>query len=167
MNFADWFNAQWDAEHRGAFHEAGHIEYARHINPAVGFTVSVDGAGGGRTVLDLAGFTIEQRYGVAVAGCLAEAKGLGNEGNIGPDGLNGVAQQILDEFEPGEVPWEVDVPVGGHPEPSTCNGVDFDFLNGEAPAMPLLQAAVAAVAAAFNTPALWCGAGEGRGRSRW
>jgi hypothetical protein len=121
MDFEAWFNAVWDEEHRAGYHEAGHIEYARHINPDVGFTVRVTGPGEGITVVDLAGFSLEQRYCVAVAGCLAEAKGVGNHGAIDPTAEHhDVAQQIHDEFQPGEVPWQVDVMVGGNSEPSSC-----------------------------------------------
>ena len=33
MDFEPWFNAEWDEEHRAGYHEGGHIEYARHIDP--------------------------------------------------------------------------------------------------------------------------------------
>ncbi len=153
MDFKPWFNAAWDEEHRAGYHEGGHLEYARHINPNVPFTVNVDGAGGGRTVLNLAGFTPAQRYAVAVAGCLAEAKGMGGHGAIAPD--HDVAQQIHVKFKPGEVGWQVDVMVGGNSEPSSCNGIDFEFLGGDVPDLAMLQAAVAEVAEFFNNDHNW------------
>ena len=156
MNFEPWFNAEWDEEHRAGYHEGGHIEYARHINPNVPFTVNVDGEGGGRTVLDLAGFTVEQRYGVAVAGCLAEAKGMGNQGAIDPTAHDhDVAQQIYDDFQPGNVAWQVDVMVDGNSEPSLCNGIDFEFLGEAEPDLAMLQAAVAEVTAFLNNDHNW------------
>ena len=156
MDFGPWFNAAWDEEHRASYHEGGHIAYARHVNPNVPFTVNVNGAGGGRAVLDLAGFTLAQRYAVAVAGCLAEAKGMGGHGDIDPTAQDhDVVQQIHDEFEPGDVGWQVDVVVGGNSEPSSCNGIDFDFLGGAEPYVAMLQAAVAEVTAFFNVAANW------------
>src|ERR1700722_16490614 len=156
MNFEAWFNAVWDEEHRAGYHEAGHVEYARHVNPNVPFSVNVTGAGGGRTVLDLEGFTVEQRYGVAVAGCLAEAKGMGNHGAIDPTADDhDVGEQLHDEFEPGEVPWQVDVMVGGNSELSSCNGIDFEFLGEAEPDLAMLQAAVAAVTAFLNNELNW------------
>ena len=117
--------------------------------------MSVDGAGGGLTELNLEGFTVAQRYGVAVAGCLAEAKGMGNHGVIGPGSLNDVAQQILDGFVPGDHAWQIDVPVAGVEVPSSINGADFAFLDGAPPDLDMLKAAVAEVAEAFNDAATW------------
>lgn len=156
MNFDAWFSAQWDEEHRAGYHEGGHIEYARHINPHLPFMVSVDGAGGGRTVLDLAGFTVEQRYGVAVAGCLAEAKGMGNHGGIDATAQDhDVAQQIHNEFQPGDVAWQVDVIVDGNSVPSSCNGSDFEFLGEAKPDLAMLKTAVASVTEFLNNDKNW------------
>lgn len=156
MDFEPWLNAAWDEEHRRGFHEAGHLEYARYVNPNVQFTINVTGPGEGWTVLDLTGFSTEQRYAVAVAGCLAEAKGMGNHGMIEPTAEDhNAAQQIHDKFESGDVAWQVDVMVGGNSEPSSCNGGDFSFLGDADPDLTLLQDAAADVAAYFNNAHNW------------
>jgi hypothetical protein len=156
MDFKTWFNAVSDEECRAGYHEGGHIEYARHIDPNVPFAVNVDGVGGGRTVLNLAGFTSANRYAVAVAGCLAEAKGMGGHGTINSTAPgHDVAQQIHDKFEQGGVGWQVDVMVRGNCEPSSCNGIDFEFLGGAPPDLAMLQAAVAQVTAFFNNDINW------------
>jgi hypothetical protein len=156
MDFQPWLNAAWDEEHRAGYHEAGHIEYARHVNANVSFTVIVDGLGGGRTALNLAGFALAECYAVAVAGCLAEAKGMGNQGAVEDDAPDhDVAQQIHDEFQPGDHAWQVNVMVGGNSEPSTSNGIDFEFLDGAAPNLAMLQTAVTEATAFLNNAPNW------------
>jgi hypothetical protein len=110
---------------RNAFHEAGHILAAWRVNPKAIGSVEI-GHYTSRSRIFCMGFSSAQQTRVAVAGTLAEARGISNrkpEGNLGA-----VAGQILlhpDRREPNGAQW-LDIPLaGGAAEKAAFSDDDF------------------------------------------
>ena len=110
---------------RNAFHEAGHIVVAWQVNPKAIGSVEI-GHYVSRSRICCDRFSQEERTKVAVAGALAEARGISGgrpEGNFGL-----VAQQILfhtDRREPDGAQW-LDIPIaGGSPEKAAFSDDDY------------------------------------------
>jgi hypothetical protein len=156
MDFGVWINAIMDALKLSSHHEAGHIEYARSVNPDVPFDVSIHGDEG-EVFIDLDGFEIESKYRVAVAGCLAEGKASGGNGVIDTDAvsINSMAGQIHNGLLGADPAFPVVVPIEGNDVQSSSNKQDFAWLDGAQPNLAALQQAVLDVANFLNLGPNW------------
>jgi hypothetical protein len=157
MDFAAWFNDEWDDAHRGGFHEAGHCVYGKHLNPDVRISVQAQGGAGEANFHpdDFAQFTPPERYAIAVAGCLAEAKGRGNGGPIHEGQVNDIADQIITGLGGADHAFWVYLTVRGAQSQGESNKFDFRWLEGAPADLQAIRTAVAELIAFLNTPAEW------------
>jgi hypothetical protein len=116
---------------RAAYHEAGHYFVARVASPGISVTATIDNLGHGDNWAEFPEETPrEVRLLVAVAGFLAEAKGMA-EADLSNEPFNTriMAVEINRFLRAGERAFQVDVflAAGGN-QPAATNQKDFAFL---------------------------------------
>jgi hypothetical protein len=126
------FAAQVQAKRRrAAFHEASHIELTKAVAPDATIYASVNDLGGGdATTIFPSGTTRQNKFLIAVAGFLGEAKGhSGKVISLDRTHSRLMAVDIDRRLRAGEDKFQVDVLMTDGPsEMSTTNNRDFAFL---------------------------------------
>jgi hypothetical protein len=113
---------------RNAFHEAGHVVAAWRVIPNSIGSVEI-GHYTSRSRICCHGFNPEEQSRVAVAGALAEARGIANrklEGNFNPVGARIVMHIEMRESDGAQ--W-LDIPVAGGTEKAAFSDDDFLLLH--------------------------------------
>ena len=144
---------------RDEWHEAGHLGWAKEINPKIRYTIGLadDEPFVQFNLEDFAKLSGDEKYEIAVAGCLAEAKGLARSGEIRVVDLDDTINLICKNVGDNAKPWQVDIPIvnAAGTEPAACNCQDFTWLGKERPDWKKLGTATVKVAHALNEPDVW------------
>jgi hypothetical protein len=119
------------ADEKSAYHEAGHIAVALHFDEEVIIIADLQDKENGLAGISTAGFHDYEKYCIAVAGYLAEAKGMSGR-DIDVDQCSLTINNVRTGLASGEPKFLIEVPlVGGGTLQAGCTRDDFVWRKGK------------------------------------